>query len=197
MSSQDQIHNIDAVILVGGKNRRFQGKHKSLAKLNGKSILNHQLTVLGSVFQNIILVANKHAEFSNYPINKIVSDIIPGKGPLSGIHAGIQNSRKEYIFIFAGDMPFLDQNLIQKQIQLIETKPAEAIIPTTHAGIEPLHAIYNTRIKDKLEILLNKYDILSVRELLNIIKTYYWTLPYQNAFININTQEELKRYEKI
>ncbi|MFO8234898.1 MAG: molybdenum cofactor guanylyltransferase [Bacteroidales bacterium] len=185
--------NIDAVILAGGKNHRFQGKHKSLALLKGKSILQHQLDLLKPIFSDIILVSNHKEEFSAFSNIKVIADLIPDKGPLSGIHAGLETSRKPYTFVFAGDMPFLDKNLINQQIKIIERACYDAVIPETSKGIEPLHGIYSKNNKAILTKILKRQDIYPVKELLFKNATYYWKIAFQKAFININTPEELDR----
>lgn len=189
------IQNIDAVILVGGKNRRFQGKQKSLAKLKGQPLIEHQLSILEDIFQNIFLVSNSKEEFSKYCHLNIIPDLFKNKGPLGGIHSGMVHSESRYVFVFAGDMPFLNKDLIKKQIELVHGNSYDAIVPHTRKGIEPLHGIYDTKTLKKIETILNKSGIYSVRELFDVIQTYYWNIPEQKAFVNINTQEELKHYE--
>jgi molybdopterin-guanine dinucleotide biosynthesis protein A len=196
MTGFSEIQNIDAVILVGGENRRFNGEQKSLALLNGKSLLDHQLEVLQPLFPNVILVTNKPKEFDRYKHVKITSDIITAKGPLGGIHAGLSNTEKKYIFVFAGDMPFITKEIILQQIQFTFNTPYEAIIPKTSKGIEPLHGIYSRKIIRKLQLLLRKPNVPPVREIFDGINTFYWNRTYNQSFININTQDELSFYEK-
>ncbi len=189
---KEQDINIDAVILAGGKNRRFKGKQKSLARIEGKTILRRQLEVLKPIFPEIILVTNHFEEFSEYNELKLSEDIVPDKGPLSGIHAGMVNSTSSNIFVFAGDMPFLNADLIKKQIQISCSKQYEAIIPKTIKGIEPLHGIYNKKALKTLESLLEQENVLPVKSLLNKVNTFYWLISDQKAFVNINTIDDLK-----
>lgn len=189
---KEQSINIDAVILAGGKNRRFKGKQKSLALIEGKTILQRQLEVLKPIFREIILVTNHFKEFSKYNELRLAGDIVPDKGPLSGIHAGLKNSDSSNIFVFAGDMPFLNADLIQKQIKIYHAKQNDVIIPKTLKGIEPLHGIYNNNTVKTLESLLEKEEVLPVTSLLNKANTFYWKIPDQKAFVNINTMDDLK-----
>lgn len=119
-------------------------------------------------------------------------DTVPDKGPLSGIHAGMENSTSSNIFVFAGDMPFLNADLIKKQIQISCSKQYEAIIPKTIKGIEPLHGIYNKKALKTLESLLEQENVLPVKSLLNKVNTFYWLISDQKAFVNINTIDDLK-----
>ena len=43
-----------------------------------------------------------------------MQDEILGAGPLGGIHAAMKASSNDSIFVFAGDMPFLDKDIIIK-----------------------------------------------------------------------------------
>jgi molybdopterin-guanine dinucleotide biosynthesis protein A len=190
------LQNIDAVILAGGKNRRFNGKHKSLAFFHDKTILERQIMVLKSLFPKIYLITNHFHDFQKFSELEIFEDIIKDKGPLGGIHAGITYSGEENIFVFAGDMPFLDKKLIEKQVQMHEKMNFSVTIPKTKKGIEPLHGIYNKKLKKELEDLLYQQDVFSIRALFTPSNTYFWRLEYNKAFININSQEELAFYEK-
>ncbi len=188
--------NIDAVILAGGKNRRFNGKHKSLAYFNGKTILERQLRVLESLFQKVYLITNHFHDFKKFSELEIYGDVIKDKGPLAGIHAGITYSQAGNIFVFAGDMPFLDKKVIENQVHIHEDNNFAVTIPKTHKGIEPLHGIYHKSILNDLEYILKKPGIYSIRTILNISNTYLWEIEDNKAFININSHQELTFYEK-
>ena len=192
---KSELANMDAVILAGGLNRRFNGAQKSLAFFNGKPILDHQLGVLNRLFQNIYLITNQKEDFSAYSQLVKVEDIIRKKGPLSGIHAGLSYSNKDYIFVFACDMPFLEIKIIEDQVARLNSRKWDAVVPQTPKSTEPLHGIYSRQITKKLEGLLNKPENYAVNHFLRKIQTYYWPVSYQKAFMNINSQQALTHYE--
>ena len=185
-----------AVVLAGGKNSRFQGRIKSLELLNSLPIIEHQLRILTRLFHHILIITNSPNAFQDYTNHPIHEDIYKDKGPLGGIYSGINYAHTPYVFVFGGDMPFLDLKLISQQMDQINLQNPDAIVPVTNNGSEPLHGIYNTRIHQALEKFLNNEKTFAVRDFLNHINTYFWQTNWTNAFININTPAELQYYEK-
>jgi molybdopterin-guanine dinucleotide biosynthesis protein A len=186
--------HITAVILAGGKNSRFQGKIKSLEPLNSYPLIYHEIKVLKQIFRDIIIITNNIKVIQKHFHLPVYEDIYKRKGPLGGIHAGMVQANTKYIFIVGGDMPFLDKNLITTQINLIRKHKYDAIIPQTINGFEPLHGIYDTELHTKLEKLLSSSGTYPIRTLLHQVNTYFWQIAEQNAFININTPQELEYY---
>lgn len=127
----------------------------------------------------------------------VYKDIYKEKGPLGGIYTGLFYANTKYAFIFGGDMPFLSEELIREQINLLNTHKPEVIVPQTIKGIEPLHSIYETQLHKRLQKMLSEPGIQSIRNLFAIANTYYWQTDDQNAFININTPEELEYYNTV
>ena len=187
--------NVDAVILSGGTSRRFQGKNKSLVRLHGKTLLDHQLKALQPLFSRIILITKNKDSFADYEELEKTGDILQNKGPLGGIHAGMSQSNKDFIFVFAGDMPFLNPRIIKNQLNCLSKQGYEAVIPETPEGIEPLHSIYSCSLIRMLELFLNKHETYAVHQFLKSVNVFYWSVPYSSSFININSEEELAAYE--
>ena len=189
------LRDFSAVILAGGKNRRFSGKIKPLIPFRNKKILEHQLNVLIPLFHEILLITNNPEHFGGFESFRIYEDLIPGKGPLSGIHSALYHARNENVFIIAGDMPLINMHTIDKQIKISENFSNKTIIPEIKGNLEPLHGIYRKKDLSRLEGMLKSENIPAVKKFLGIIHTHYWKIHEQYPFININTPEELKRYE--
>jgi molybdenum cofactor guanylyltransferase len=90
-------------------------------------------------------------EFREFIKCKIVEDQYVKAGPLGGIHAGLQSATNNAIFVFAGDMPFLDIKIITHQIAEFNKGNHNVLMPKVGQFIEPLHAIYNNSILNDLE----------------------------------------------
>jgi len=189
--------HISAVILAGGKNSRFQGKIKSLELLHSQPLIIHQLNTLKKIFKRIIIISNTKNLLKQYANLPVYEDIYKGKGPLGGIHTGLTYANTKYAFIFGGDMPFLNEELIWEQINQLNKSRQEAIVPSTIKGIEPLHSIYKTQLHKKLENMLSEPKTYAIRNLLTEAETNYWHIDDQEAFININSPEELMHYNSV
>jgi len=188
-------NNISAVILAGGANKRLGGITKANVIIEGLSIISRILSVIEDLFPEIIIVTNKPEEFRKFGQCKIVADQYLKAGPLGGIHAAMNSSFEDAIFVFAGDMPFLDKKIISDQISEFKNGKEDALIPKLGQFIEPLHAIYRKSIMNELEKFLNDRKSRAVRDFLGYVNVGYLEIPdteqNKKAFTNINSPSDL------
>ena len=188
-------NNISAVILAGGANKRLGGITKANVIIEGLSIISRILSVIEDLFPEIIIVTNKPEEFRKFGQCKIVADQYLKAGPLGGIHAAMNSSFEDAIFVFAGDMPFLDKKIISDQISEFKNGKEDALIPKLCQFIEPLHAIYRKSIMNELEKFLNDRKSRAVRDFLGYVNVGYLEIPdteqNKKAFTNINSPSDL------
>jgi molybdenum cofactor guanylyltransferase len=187
---------ISGAILAGGTASRFNGRMKSKIVVDGETIISRILTVIKDIFEEIIIVTNNPEEFSDFKFCIIVHDEILNAGPLGGIHAAMKASSFDAVFIFAGDMPFIDRNVILKMIEACKKSDCDALIPKVGEYIEPLHSIYRQTIINHLEAYLKSGRSKAVRDFIELINVEF--LQYENteiikrAFTNINSPTDLK-----
>ena len=191
--------NISGVILAGGENRRYGGTNKWNTLIGGSTIISRIVSGISEIFGEIIIVTNTPGEFLTFTTCKIAGDLIKKAGPLGGIHSAMSVSSKESLFVIAGDMPFPDKDIITGQIRLYSTSKAEAVVPRINGKAEPLFAIYDNSIFNKLNCYLsveNKYGVIDFLQNLNV---NYIDLPNtdatKRAFFNVNTPEEATEAE--
>jgi len=192
-----KVTGISCAILAGGKSSRFGGKTKANAIIGGKKIIERIINVAENIFQDILIVSNNHEEFAGYSRFKITEDIFRNAGPPGGIHAALTGAESESVFIFAGDMPFIDEEIVRSQIKYFLKSDAEAVVPQIEGYPEPLHGIYRKSIIPVLNSMLQKEQGFSVADFLKKIRTDYFLLKPSNktkkAFFNVNTPEDLAR----
>ena len=193
--------NIAGVILAGGKNARIGGKCKAFIQLNDKSFLNIITSVLEQIFNEIIIVTNNPSDFTAF-INKysIITDKIKDVGPLGGINSALYHCSAEAIFVVSCDMPYLNKELIEKQIECYHKSDCDALIPRIGSFIEPLHAIYKKTVFNILQSFINETRDYSIRNFLKLINVQYMEIEdnklNRQAFTNINTHEDFERLNK-
>jgi molybdopterin-guanine dinucleotide biosynthesis protein A len=193
------IDNISAVILAGGASSRLGGWTKARIRVGGKMIISRMLEVIKPVFEEIILVTNTAEEFREFGDLKMTYDEYKGAGPLGGIHAAIKVSEKTACFVFAGDMPLIDRDLILRETEFYLMHEKEIVVPLTGKFIEPLHSIYRNTIIHDLEAYLSDRNIKAVREFIRNRNIAYF-IPGESdikAFINVNLPADIIRVEKI
>lgn len=189
---------VTGVILAGGKSTRY-GENKALVKVGGTSLIEQVVRVMQSQFSRVLLVTNSPREYShlNLPMHR---DLIPGLGPLSGIHTGLSLISGEAAFFAACDMPALNPDLIGYMLSVRED--FDVVIPRIGKNVEPLHAIYHRRCLPAIERLIKArghriiqfFGEVSVRYVdedeIRRVDPGCW------SFFNINRPEELEALKK-
>ena len=188
-------NSISGVILAGGTNKRFGGITKSNVVVGGKTIISRMISTISDLFDEIIIVTNKPEEFREFIQYIIVEDQYLKAGPLGGIHAALKASSEDAIFVFAGDMPFLDKEIITDQINEFNKTEHDVLIPEVNQFIEPLHAIYRKSVLNDLERFLSEGKSRAVRDFLSEENVGYFQIPNTEktgrAFANINSPSDL------
>jgi molybdopterin-guanine dinucleotide biosynthesis protein A len=131
------------IILAGGLNTRFGGTEKALLPVGGRRIMDHLYATFTELFDEIILVTNHPLHFLEWDLT-IVSDLVPVRSSLTGIHAGLFYSSRPHAFCLACDTPFIKRELIAALLEEIEPG-VDIVMPRTAAGFEPLCAVYSHR----------------------------------------------------
>ncbi len=187
--------SISAIILAGGEGKRLRNPVKAKISVGGRPVIDGILEKIDGIFSEIIIASNNPDEFSGYETCSIVTDIYKGAGPLAGIHAAMTFSYSGAFFVLAGDMPFLDRDLILRMTEHFIEKAPMMLVPRTGSMSEPLHAIYSRQILPVIEELISGNRNSSVRDLFSPDLTE-WFDPGDSpailrAFTNINTPEDL------
>lgn len=189
-----KVKNISGVILAGGENKRFGGINKSNLIIGGSSIMSRIVDTISDIFEEIIIVTNDPGKFHVFNRYNIVPDQFKKIGPLGGIHSAIKASSKESVFVFAGDMPFVDKEIIMNQIEYFSLFSDDVVIPRVNGYDEPLHAIYRNSIFGLLDDYLATRKEYAIRDFLSNVNVNYLHLKEsgqtRKAFTNINTPSE-------
>lgn len=198
--------NITGIILSGGKSSRM-GENKSLMKLGNKTVIEHVVHLMKSVFTEVIVITNSPAEYEFLDI-PIYQDIYKHVGPLAGIHTGLKHSKTANNFIISCDIPLMTNQIIK---HIIEYKTNHPITVCRADGfIQQLAGKYSKSLLPKIENILKKQEdeirnfeqkkrkcsVLSFldmagAEIIDIEKQNFYTA---DTFFNMNRKED---YEKI
>ncbi len=143
-------------------------KNKAFLELEGKPLVERSLTVLKTVFAEVLISSNQPELYARYGV-PIFQDEMLGQGPLEGLYQGLKAATYDQVFFVACDMPFLSVELIHF---LSSWTPAyDVVVPQLKSGLHPLHAFYHRRciptIKHNLEAgclkIIDFYPSCSVR----------------------------------
>jgi molybdopterin-guanine dinucleotide biosynthesis protein A len=192
-----------ALILAGGKGKRFGYKEKALIEIEGTPVISRIINTLEPlVDETIISLRNRH----QYNLLARLTGELPvtfdeyeGVGPLAGMLAGLKAASYEYIFVTACDMPFPDPKIVELLFSKAKGHNC-ALIKRKNGSYEPLCAVYRTCLLIPLiekSIRDNRYFILSpVFEMNDMVEVDIAEIEKMDPFLaclqNINTLDDLR-----
>ena len=152
--------HFSAIILAGGRSSRM-GKNKAMLLWRGKTLLEYQTEKVKAVGIRDIVIAGE-----DYPVEgtRPVCDIIPGKGPLSGLHAGLTAAKNRYCLVLGVDTPLVTKDVLCSLIREHDRNTCDVTVLGHGGKIEPLIGIYNWDLRMKAEEILHT-DKTAVRRL--------------------------------
>ncbi len=176
-----------AAVLAGGKSSRMK-TDKALLDFGGQTMIQRIVTELKPYFDRVLVAANDVARFRDLSL-EVVPDIIPGYGPLSGIHAALCSAQTHLTFVVACDMPFVDGALARDLVEL--TGDFDCAAPIVHNYVEPLYAVYARTCIKPIEMCISE-GRLKVIDLFSRVRVKYIkeaelpNIDLTRVFFNIN-----------
>lgn len=187
-----------AAILAGGKSSRM-GFDKQLLMEDDKRILQAVIETLKQEFSDILIVTAKPHLYADMDV-RLCSDAYPGFGPLAGVHAALSNTRSQYVYLLACDMPVVNLSYIQHMKQKLLETGMDICASLYHDRIEPFNTFYSRsllgEVVHRLEtrnsslfrfIHASQSCVLSQEEAAGFDKEL-------RMFTNINTRSEYEKY---
>ena len=160
-------------------------------------ILENISAMFASMFKEIIIVVNEPREFAGLDMS-VVTDIIPSKCALAGLHAGLFYASFPYAYVTACDTPFVNQSVVEYIVDQIEPG-VDVIVPRTDDGLESLFAVYSKDCIPQIEDNLKK-NIFMIKKCFRKKKVKEIPVehlkkidPQMQFIFNINTPEDLKK----
>jgi len=182
-------------VLAGGQSVRM-GKDKALLDIAGRKLLARVIEELDGCFAEVLIVTRGKRRYDGFPA-RLVADLIPGRGPLSGIHAALSYARYPYTMVVACDMPFVSRNLAR--LLLSEAEGYDAVIPLFRSRPEPLFAVYHKNCLEPVERCLQEGRLRAVDFHPYVRVKYVPETLFQSSalpeevFFNVNYPEDLAR----
>ena len=184
-------------IQAGGKSSRM-GANKAKLPFLGTPLIERVIYRVEPLAANILIVTNHPEEYQNISYPKF-PDIESGLGALGGLRTALVHSQTEFVANVACDMPFVNPALLNFFLDLINEDPtADVVIPRTEHGFEPMHAVYRrssclpaveASLRDGQQRMIAWFDQVEVRAIPGPVLDRFD--PLKQAFINLNTPEEL------
>jgi molybdopterin-guanine dinucleotide biosynthesis protein A len=180
---------VAVIVLAGGEASRLPGK-LALAAGDVPMLVRVERNVRPGRLTMLSCKATLPPELSRFLDAPAVIDRWPQRGPLSGILSTMSELRLPWVFVVAGDAPFVDAAFIDRLEALIEPGD-DALVPYRlvdgERRIEPLAALYRREAfeREGLPVLLAGNG--SVRTVIDRLRTRYVEIDDAHIFANVNT----------
>ena len=193
-----------AIVLSGGVSSRL-GQDKGLLEIANKPLIKHVIDAVSPVVDETIVVTNsqdrvaRYAEVVDTDV-RFAIDSCESKGPLIGALTGFGAAHGKYALLLPFDTPFVSREVVSLLFELCLGKAA-AIPRWPNEQIEPLHAVYQTKVAleaAKIAVGEKKLNLRAMIEKMRGVR-YVSTLVIQQldpdlrTFFNINTPLDLKK----
>ena len=187
--------DINAVILAGGQGSRLGGLDKGLVELNKRPLIQHVIHRIQPQVSNIIISANRNIEaYSNFGFNVYEDDIPDFAGPLAGILKALEHSQSKWLLVVPSDSPFIPNDLVQRLSDNIESN--KVAIPHDGKYLHPTFALVHKNLTPSLKEFLQQGERKARVWMQQQEHTIVDFSEQAHAFININTENELKNAEQ-
>ena len=122
---------ISGFVLAGGRSRRL-GQDKALlpwkGEGNSRTLLEHAIARLRRVCDTVSICADRN---DLHPAETVISDALPGSGPLGGIVAALEQTTTEWNIFLAVDLPFLPVKVFEALVAQVAKKKIAVAHPSS------------------------------------------------------------------
>ena len=187
---------VTGVVLAGGMGRRMGGVDKGLQALRGRPLAAWVVDRLRPQVDRLLINANQNIDrYAAFGCTVVPDEIPDFAGPLAGLHAALAAARTPLVATAPCDSPFLPDDLVSRLLAALTATRADLAVARTFDQPHPVFCLCRRDVLPHLtEFLAN-----GGRK----IDRWYATLKVvevafddeADAFENINTREELGRFE--
>ncbi len=191
--------SITGIVLAGGLGRRMSTDgselDKGLRPFRGRPLAAHVIQRLAPQVRTLAINANRHVDDWRRFGHPVFSDRIGGfAGPLAGLHAAMAFVETPWLVTAPCDSPFLPTDLVERLAAAARASDAQVAVARTGEQPHPVFALVRCSLHDHLEAFLGsgRRRIDAWYAPLRVVEVRF---DDEAAFRNINTAEELARWE--
>ncbi|WP_299235394.1 molybdenum cofactor guanylyltransferase MobA [uncultured Halomonas sp.] len=188
------LHDLTGLILAGGQGRRMGGVDKGLVPFAGRPLVAHVRDRLAGRVAELLVNANRSlADYDDFA-DRVIEDAEDGyQGPLMGIYSGLRAARTPWLLVVPCDTPRLPDDLVSRLVTGIGK--ADIAVAGDGQRLHPVVALMRTSLADDLAAALAAGE----RKIDRWYARHDWVqvdfAEGEDAFANLNTQEEKRRLE--
>ena len=141
--------------VAGGRSRRM-GRDKALLPWGDTDLLGHALARLSAVTGDVRILAGPEPRYSRRGV-PIETDPVSDRGPMAGLLAALEAARGRSALLLGVDLPLVPTALLARLLVL--AADAEAVVPVSPRGPEPLCAVYGAGCLEPVRRCMDREDL--------------------------------------
>lgn len=190
---------ITGLILAGGRGSRMGHVDKGLQPFRGAPMVLHAIMRLSPQVGAMMINANQNiGPYEGFGLPVWPDQLGGFEGPLAGLQTGLSHCETDYLVTAPCDSPFLPQDLVQRLADALAENDAElAVAVTEEEGKRQPHPVFclmKASVLPSLTAFLQDGE-RKIDKWYRSLKFVEVPFPDESAFRNINTLEELRRFE--
>ena len=196
-------NNILAVVLAGGKSKRF-GEDKNHIKLGDKTLLEHVLFKINNKFKETLIVSSNSLDTKKIKNVTVIPDCFDDFGPLAGVLSAmkwVKENQKSYKWVatFPSDTPFFETSIIEEYKKRTNSNESLLYFIKSNNKRHNIFGLWSIELLKILENDLINNNFRKVEEWANKIgvKTIDIKITKFDPFFNINTKEDFEEAKKL
>jgi len=187
--------NMSAVVLAGGKGRRFNNSDKGLQKMSGRYFIEWMIERTKPLVDEIVISANRNADrYQKLGYDAFKDDIPDFVGPLAGLHAAMGRVKHDWILTVPCDSPLFPQDMVARFIEALGREEAWIAIAKSGARTYPVFMMCPKQLRDDLEQYL-KDGGRKVETWYERHKHVIVDFDQDKAFTNVNDPKDVRQME--
>ena len=173
-------------VLAGGRSSRM-GRDKALLPLHGETMLDRVARTVRAAAGSVTVIGPpERYSTSGYCV---IPDKIENCGPIGGVSTALSITSADWNLIVACDMPDLTMDLLESLFDAAESSDADAAVPQSPTGLDPLCAVYHRRCVAKAAESIRR-NVLKMHDFLKFLQIQFVPVADPAALNNINTPDE-------
>lgn len=121
------------------------GFDKQLMMEDDRRILETVIETLKQEFSGILIVTAKPQLYEGMGV-RLYNDAYPGKDPLAGVHAALSNTRSQYVYLLAYDMPVINLLFVRHMKTALQKSGADICVCKRNDRMEPFNTFFSRNL---------------------------------------------------
>jgi len=187
---------ISAIILAGGQATRMGGVDKGLILLKNKPLVQHVFNRLQPQANEILISANRQiAQYEAFGFKVLPDENPEFLGPLAGMLLGLKHAEYDLVLSVPCDSPLLPLDLVPRLLNGMLESRVDIAVARSDGNTHPVFCLMKKSVLSSLQAFLDEGE----RKVSAWQKSQaYCEVDFSDcsdAFVNLNTLEELRELE--